>query len=113
MMARIKGITITLYEVVEAGKDGFNKTIYEETPVQVENVLIAPATGQDIVDATNLYGKRAVYTLAIPKGDTHVWEDRRVEFFGQSWRVFGCPTEGIEDNIPLYWNKKVMVERYG
>ena len=23
------------------------------------------------------------------------------------------PLEGIEENIPLDWNKKVMVERYG
>ena len=63
--------------------------------------------------AENLFGKKAVYTLAIPKGDTHKWEDSVVEFFGHKWKTFGFPIEGIESNIPLDWNKKVMVERYG
>jgi hypothetical protein len=36
-----------------------------------------------------------------------------VDFFGHSWRVIGFGTEGIEANIPLSWNKKIMVERYG
>ena len=61
----------------------------------------------------NLTGKKAVYTLAIPKGDTHDWEDKEVKFFGKRWRTFGIPLEGIEQLIPLDWNKKVMVERYG
>ncbi len=28
------------------------------------------------------------------------------------WRSFGIPSQGIEDMIPLDWNKKVTVERY-
>lgn len=53
-----------------------------------------------------------VNTLAIPKGNAHEWENREVRFFNKRWRVFGMPLEGIEDLIPLEWNKKVMVERY-
>ena len=113
MASMIKGLTVILYEKTAAGVDDFNKTIYAEKAVRIENVLVAPATSTDVVESTNLYGKKAVYTLAIPKGDRHIWEDRRVDFFGESWRVIGFPTEGIEENIPLSWNKKVMVERYG
>lgn len=111
-MAAIKGITITLYENVKTGEDGFGKPIYEETPVEVENVLVAPTNSQEILDAINLYGKKAVYTMAIPKGDTHDWQDKHVSFFGKDFRVFGIPLEGIECDIPLDWNKKVTVEVY-
>jgi hypothetical protein len=65
------------------------------------------------LDTLNLTGKKAVYTIAIPKGDEHVWEDNKVEFFGETWKVIGLPQQGIEHNIPLEWNQKWMVERYG
>lgn len=112
-MPEIRGVTITLYEKQKTGVDGFNKPIYAEQPVKVENVLIAPVSDDDVVSALNLTGKKAVYTLAIPKGDAHTWEDRKIEFFGQTWHSFGFSVMGIEENIPLSWNKKVMVERYG
>ena len=109
----IKGITVTLYEITAAGVDEFNKTTYTEQAVDVDNVLVAPATSEEILDTINLYGKKAEYTMAIPKGDTHSWEDCKVSFFGEDWHVFGIPLQGIECDIPLAWNKKVMVERYG
>lgn len=109
----IKGITIILYEKSEVGKDDFGKTIYEEVPVEVENVLVSPTSSTDVIDQLNLHGKKAIYTLAIPKNDSHDWEDVKVEFFGKIWKTFGFPTEGIDELIPLEWNKKVMVERYG
>lgn len=109
----MRGITVTLYERTQVGTDAFHAPVYEETPVEVENVLVAPASTTEILDTVNLYGRKAVYTMAIPKGDTHDWENRRVSFFGADWRTFGIPTEGVEELIPLSWNKKVMVERYG
>lgn len=112
-MAMIKGMPIILYEKIQIGTDGFNRPIFEEVPITIENVLVAPTSSDDVVSALNLTGKKAVYTLAIPKGDQHIWEDRKVGFFGEIWRTFGIPLEGIEENIPLDWNKKVMVERYG
>ena len=112
-MARIKGIAVTLYERTETGRDAFNAPVYAETAVRVENVLVAPASDTDVVNAMQLYGKKAVYTLGIPKGDAHAWEDTDVEFFGRRWRTFGFGSEGIDGLIPLDWNKKVMVERYG
>lgn len=109
----MKGITVTLYERTQSGTDAFNRPEYTETPVEISNVLAAPATeaGQELLDVLNLTGRKAVYTLAIPKGDTHSWEGCRVDFFGERWRVIGLPTEGIEDLIPLAWNRKVQVER--
>ena len=108
----IKGITVLLYEKNQVGVDGFNVPIYEETAVEVENVLVAPASSEDIVNNLDLTGKKVVYTLAIPKGDTHDWRDKKVEFFGETFRTFDAPIKGIDELIPGPWNANVKVERY-
>lgn len=119
-MAKIRGITVKLYEkkqkVDEDGNpivDGFGEPIYDEVPVEVENVLITPSSSDDLVASTDLTGRKAVYTLAIPKGDTHDWENKKVEFFGEKFQTFDIPIKGIDELIPLDWNMKVKVERYG
>ena len=111
-MAKIKGMTITLIDTVEIGRDPFNKPIYEEKPIDVENVLVAPTSSDDVINELSLSGRKAIYTLAIPKGDTHDWEEKEVLFFDKRWRAFGIPLEGMDHLIPLDWNMKVMVERY-
>ncbi len=112
-MAVIKGISITLYDLVQSGTDEFNAPVYTESPVTVENVLVSPVAAADVVNDVQLYGKRAEYELCIPKGDSHVWENRKVAFFDQTFRTFGYVQEYIEDMVPLSWNKKVKVECYG
>lgn len=111
-MAKIKGITVTLINQKEIGKDPFGAPIYADEKIYVENVLVAPTLSDDITTQLDLTGRKAVYTLAIPKGDTNTWENQEVRFFGERWRVFGIPLQGIDELIPLDWNKKVMVERY-
>lgn len=111
-MGKIKGIAIILVDKIETGKDPFGNPIFEDDEISIENVLISPTSSDDIVNQMSLTGRKAVYTLAIPKGDTHDWENKEVKFFNQRWRTFGIPLEGIEELIPLDWNKKVMVERY-
>lgn len=108
----LKGITIKLYEKVKTGVDEFNAPVYSYNEHYIDNVLVAPSTNDDIITSTDLIGKRAIYTIGIPKGDEHVWEDNIVEFFGHKWHVFTFTIQGIEDMIPLQWHKKVMVERY-
>lgn len=108
----IKGITVTLYERTQTGTDALNAPVYTETPVTVANVLATPSTAEDITEDVRLYGRRSEYELSIPKGDQHKWEGNRVEFFGETFRVFTPPREWIEENVPLSWNKKVKVERF-
>ena len=108
----IKGITVTLITKQKIGDDPFGDPIYDDVKIEVDNVLVSPVSTEDIVNVNELTGKKAVYTLAIPKEDTNNWEDAEVIFFNQRWRTFGFVTEGIEHLIPLDWNKKVMVERY-
>lgn len=112
-MMLIKGMKVILYEKKRIGEDEFGAPIYEETPVPVENVIVTPTDAAAIVEDMQLYGKRAVYTLCIPKGDNHIWEDAVVEFFGKKWQVFGPSKEYMEEMIPLKWNKQVKVEHYG
>ena len=109
----MRGVTIELYNRVQSGLDDFNRPIYRETVEQVDNVLIGEPSTQEIVDELNLSGKTLAYTLAIPKGDSHEWENKRVKFFGEVFEVIGKPTQGLDHLIPLSWNKKVKVSRYG
>lgn len=108
----MRGITVTLYERTQTGVDAFNAPVFSEKAVQVDNVLVTPVSEDDVIADTQLYGKHAVYELSLPKGDTHIWEDSRVDFFGQSFRVFGPGREWIEKLVPLSWNRKVRVERF-
>lgn len=108
----MRGITVTLYENTQTGVDPFGEPIYTETAVDVENVLVAPTSATEILATDNLFGRKIVYTMAVPKGDDHDWENKKVKFFGEYFRTFGIPTEGIDHLIPLSWNKKIMVERY-
>lgn len=111
--AMIKGITVKLIPQVEVGEDSFGTAVYKDgDPVEVDNVLVGPVTTAENLEITNLYGKTAEYQIAIPKGDTHVWKDQVVEFFGKRWKVFSLPQEGIDDMIPLGWNAKYSVERF-
>lgn len=114
-MAYLKGMTILLYEKTETGTDAFGRKLYDETPVEVENVLVAPLSQSSdaVISELSLSAKHAKYQLAIPKGDTHTWEDVTVEFFGHRWRTVGFSTIGMDSLIPLDWNRKVVVERYG
>ena len=51
-----------------------------------------------------------LYTIAVPKGDNHEWTDKIVEFFGRKFRTVGFAEQGIEENIPLLWHKKIRAE---
>lgn len=112
-MSKIKGITVTLHERVKTGTDAFKAPVYRDNPVLVENVLVSPVSSNEILDTYNLTGRKAVYQLAIPKGDAHDWSaGTKVSFFGSDWRIIAIPLEGIEELIPLDWNRKVQVEKY-
>ena len=110
-MAKIKGEPVLLHVKEKTGVDDFGSETYEDRTVLVENVLIGQPTSDDVVSA-NLMGKHVAYTLGIPKGDHHAWEDTEVEFWGKKYRTIGIPMQGMEGLMPLSWGKNVMVERY-
>ena len=112
-MAKIQGIQVTLINKQVTGYNPIGEPITSEVTTVVDNVLVSPASQDDIVNNLELYGKHAVYTLAIPKGDTHNWSNAEVEFFGRRFKTFGDVLQGIESLIPLDWNAKVQVEAFG
>lgn len=112
-MAHIKGISVIVYKKIETGKDAFNNPIYAQQAVIVENVLVCPVSSSDVTDKINLTGKKEQYELCIPKEDSNNWEDVKVRFFDKDWQTVGFPQQYISENVPLAWNKKIKVERYG
>ena len=115
------GAPVKLYERVQATAgtppapvyDDLNDPVYTyATPVTVANVLIGQPSTDEVTSSISLYGKKAEFMLGIPKGDTHDWEDAKVEFFGETWQVFGTVIQGIEANVPTPWHHKVRVCRY-
>ena len=111
-MGNIHGIPITLIDKQVVSTDPFGNSVKKDVEITIDNVIVAPATTEDVTNQLSLTGKKISYTLGIPKGDTHDWEEKEVRFFGKKWKTVGIPLEGIEAMIPLEWNKKVMVERY-
>lgn len=110
----MRGISIILHDRTQTGVDAFNFPVYTDSPVTVENVLVGQPTANEQIDALDLYGRKAVYTLGIPKGDTHDWSaGKQVEFFGRTWEIFGMPVKGIDALVPTAWNTKVMVTNLG
>lgn len=142
-MARIRGIDVTLYNQTEVGRDPFNAPIYFEdshpdgafpsnqiylgsetlpgtTCEVIKNVLVGQPTDDEIISSVSMYGKRIAFMLGIPKGDTHDWQEKIVEWtdaYGTLHRckTFGFPITGIEANLPpqVPWHKKVRCEVYG
>ena len=114
-MGLLKGIPVVLITKSSTEKDAFNRPITTDTRTTVNNVLVAPLSQTDVavINELAMNGKKAKYQLAIPKGDTNNWEDAEVEFFGATWKTVGYSTIGIEELVPLGWNRKVLVERYG
>ena len=114
----MRGVTVTLYTQTAGDPDAFNAATYTEIPVTVDNVLVGEPTSDDITNATEMYGKKLSCMLGIPKGDTHDWVDKRVEWtdaygYTHKLKTFGFPITGIEANVPTRWHMKVRCEEYG
>lgn len=111
----IHGITIQLLRRAQTGVDDYGSPVFDETAVTVPGVLVGEPVTSESPSTLDPIGRRVQYTMALPKGDSNEWEGNRVilpEPFAGTFRVIGLPTAGIEANIPLRWNKKVLIERW-
>lgn len=109
----MRGITVQLKVRTKGTTDAFGQPTFTEKFVNVSDVLVGEPSTADIENNLTRYGKITSYTLAIPKGDTHIWEDTEVVLpnpFSGTYKTIGKATAGIEENIPLRWNKKVHLE---
>ena len=113
----IHGIDVTIYNKTQIGENSFGEPIYKESSETVSNVLVGSPTEEEVLADINLTGRRAAYVLGIPKGDTHNWVNVKVSFSLDgvntiTCKTIGMPIMGIEDLVPLDWNKKVRCEYY-
>ena len=108
-----KTTTVSLTVKTKTGVDEFGADVFKETQVDVPGVLIGSPTTDDLTSTQELYGKHVEYVLGIPKGDTHIWYDTTVSFWGMTFRTIGYPMKGEPENIPLQWGQNVRVEHYG
>ena len=106
------GRTITLINKKQIGIYELNQPIFEDVEVQVDNVLYTTNLTDDIINSTNLVGKKDVHILAIPKGDTHIWENQIVKIEGKKYHIFTPEKKGIDALVPSPWNAQYLCESY-
>lgn len=103
-------INVDLLVKTKTGENAFGEPVFSSEWISVSGCLVAPMSEQEILETWNLTGRKAIYQIAVPKGDTHSWTNTLVKFFGETWRTISEPIQGIDALIPLGWNKKVKVE---
>lgn len=106
------GIPVELLVKTQTGENEFGEAVCESEWVTVKNVLVGLPEPEEVVNELNLSGRHIEYTLGIPKGDVHEWENTKVRFLGKTFVTVGAVTEGIEKLVPTVWHKKIKVMRY-
>lgn len=109
----IKGETVILIEKIKNGTDAFGAPIFTENEVEIKDVLIGNPSTDAIINELQLYGKRLIFVLGIPKGDNHNWQDTIVVIRGERFKTYGFPLTQTAANVPGRWNTQVKVEIYG
>lgn len=109
----IKGETVILIERNQSGADAFGAPIFSETEIKVEDVLIGNPSEDAVVNDLQMYGKKLLFVLGIPKGDAHNWQDTIVVIRGTRFKTYGFPLTQTDANVPGKWNTQVKVELYG
>lgn len=117
-MPKLKGISITIEVKTQTGTDPLGAPVFSSRWETVENVLVGQPDPEEVKQALDIQGKKVIYKLAIPKGDEHDWENTRVMLpepysFAGTYMTVGFPISGIDELVPLSWNQKVLLERYG
>ena len=111
-MQLLRGTTVQLGVKTKTGEDSFGADVFTTEYAAVGNILVGEPTSDEITSELALSGKRLEYVLGIPKGDTHEWEDTTVIIWGRTFRTVGGVIQGISENIPGPWDKKIRVVRY-
>lgn len=108
----IKGETVILIEKIQSGTDDFNRPIYSENEIPVENVIVGSPSFDSALAELNLTGKKLAFTLGVPKTDNHNWSDTTVIIRGRRFKTYGFPLFQTPENVPGPWNLQVKVEAY-
>lgn len=108
----IRGETVTLIRPADAGLDAFGDELTEWQPgVPVGNVLVAPASTDDLNGSLRRDGDRDTLTLHFPKTHEGNLRGCRVIVRGVTYRVIGDPQRYTSSMTPGAWDLPVTVER--
>lgn len=113
------GETVTVHFRAKVGTDAMGEPIYEQTHIQVDNVLVRPVdslVNTDIADAERPDGIRVSYVLAFPKtydgpslAHAKISLTARGMGFEDALSVSGSPD--ILSPCPTAWNMTVNAGR--
>ena len=108
-MIRGETVGVSLLVLSGGGRMGVPTRSYAQ-PFDVENVVVAPAT-DDEIEPTRPDGIRSVYTLHFPRGFSHDLRGAKVTVRGIEYRVIGDPAPYTEANVRGPWTMPVRVGR--
>lgn len=83
-MGKLKGITVTLVDKTISGKDPFGNPIKVDFDIKIENVLVAPATTEDITNQLSLTGKKLNISWQFQKEISMIGRIKRFAFLTKS-----------------------------
>jgi len=108
----IKGENVVVIRQEQVGTLPGNVPEYAEVPTPVENVLVDPSPGADVVDSVRPDGTRAEFTLHFPKTYSGSLRGAHVVVRGgEPLAVEGDPQPYTNENTPGPWNRPVNVFR--
>lgn len=102
----------------KVGEDGMGEPVYEWDKVSVDNVLVRPLAGSELVDALRPDGVRVSYVLAFPKSYAGDLTHARVALVARGMdgddpdaalRVTGNTDKTRQS--PVAWDRNVEVGR--
>ena len=100
----IKGETVTVECKYPVGTDEFNQTVYGTAELEVADVLVAPASGSDVIESNRPDGAQVRYTLHFPKSYIGKLDGLRVKVRGEWLDIVGSPRRYTAENTPGKWN---------
>lgn len=109
----IRGESVWVLAPLLGAEDAFGsptKTWDDSQAVEVENVLLAPASPEDVAGSIRPEGVKVRFRLHFPKTYTQSLRGCRVKVRGQWMQVVGDPQPYQDANTPGAWNRPVDVE---
>jgi hypothetical protein len=108
----IKGSRIEIHNPIETGTDTFNiPTTKWGLEAVLGDVLVAPASTQDVEGTIRPNGDEITMDFYIPKTYTASLRGRQIHHQGNIYEVIGDPQPYPEENTPTRWNRVVHARK--
>ena len=110
-MGLLAGESVVVITRTETGRDRGNSPIWSESETVVDDVLVEPRDGGDVVESNRPDGTEVAYLLHFPKTHTASLRGCRVRVRGRELHVVGDPDGYQPELTPGPWNRQVRVGR--